>query len=165
MEAVNQINLYMKVIGSKRKDGVTYEATNLIADRNNITLPVGYVIAIQKNEKYHITGNSLNGSINDFNSANLKKLYYTSIKDKSNKFFFGDSIYLKENNEISILIENTTINETLLDEYNTALAQSTYANKTPFKNVGDKKIKKIFCIIMYYCLISIICLNWQKKLN
>lgn len=87
MQAVNQTNLYMKVIGSKREDGVTYGATNLIADRNNTTLHVGYVIAIQKNEKYHITGNSLNGSINDFNSANLKKLYYTSIKDKSNKFF------------------------------------------------------------------------------
>ena len=159
MEEFNQTNLYMKIIGSKRQDGVTYGATNLIADSAH--LHMGYVIAIQKNEEFRITGNSLNGSINDFNSANQKKLYHTSIIDKSNKFFSSDNIYLKKNDEISILIENTTIetipysfttiDETLLDEYNTALAQSTNANKTPFKNVGDEKIKindktnKIFC--------------------
>lgn len=62
----------MKIIGSKRQDGVTYGATNLIADSAH--LHMCYVIGIQKNVEFRITGNSLNGSINDFNSANLKKI-------------------------------------------------------------------------------------------
>lgn len=156
IESFENSNKYVKIISSKREDGVTpgikWMPIRSATDQNKKA--VCYVIGFQKSYDYRVTGNSLNGSINNFESAKRKKLYRASIDDKTKEYFFSDSISLKNNDEFSILIENTTtstipysfseMDDDTLNTYNNALTASNHSNKSPFISVGnDKKISLV----------------------
>lgn len=149
LQSFEGTNKYVKVISSKREDsktpGIQWMPMNSATDQNKRA--VCYVIGFQKAEDYRVTGNSLNGSINNFESAKRKRLYRSSVNHGGIEYFFSDSLSLKANDEFSILIENTTINSIpysfsemdndILDVYNSALSSSNHINKTPFKSIGS----------------------------
>ena len=158
-------NKYVKVISSTKSDGTP--GINLLPINNatsGATKSVYYVIGFQKSDDYRVTGNSLNGSINNFESANRKRLYRASVDSNDKEYFFSDSLSLKANDEFSVLIENTTtstipysfseMDDETLNLYNNALTASNHTNKTPFKSIGknekislptDGKNNKLVC--------------------
>lgn len=151
MASFSSTNKYIKVIGSTREDKKTY-GINWMSMTNSIysnKKAVCYVIGIEKVEEYRLTGNSLNGSINNYASANRKRLYQSEVQsdDSTIKYYFSNSISLKENDVFSILMEDTTtltipysfskMSEEILDTYNNALRLSNHTNKTPFASVDD----------------------------
>lgn len=158
-------NKYVKVISSTKSDGTP--GINLLPINNatsGATKSVCYVIGFQKSDDYRVTGNSLNGSINNFESANRKRLYRASVDSNDKEYFFSDSLSLKANDEFSVLIENTTtstipysfseMDDETLNLYNNALTASNHTNKTPFKSIGknekislptDGKNNKLVC--------------------
>lgn len=149
IQAFEETNKYIKIISSKGADGTSpgIHKMPIKSATDGKTKPVCYVIGFQKSDDYRVTGNSLNGSINNFESAKRKRLYRSSVDNGGIEYFFSDSLSLKANDEFSILIENTTTNtipysfkemdEDVLSVYNSELALSTHTNKTPFKSVGD----------------------------
>ena len=151
IESFENSNKYVKVISSKREDGTTPGIHWMLIDSAKPTdkKAVCYVIGFQKSDDYRITGNSLNGSINNFESAKRKKLYRASVNSDDKEYFFSDSISLNHNDEFSILIENTTTNtipysfsemdEETLGVYNNALMASNHSNKTLFVSAGSDK--------------------------
>lgn len=149
IETFKSTNKYIKIIGSTRDDNATY-GIKWLKKYNNVKsdmVPICYVIGIQKVEEYRITSNSLNGSINDFNSAGRKRLYRTSIVSEGKEFFISDSISLRKGDEFSILIDGettssipysfTSMSNELLNYYNNSLLLSSHTNKTPFISVDD----------------------------
>lgn len=151
MSAFENTNQYIKIIGAMREDNVTH-GIHWMSTKNEASseqVPVCYVIGIQKVEEYRVTGNSLNGSINNYASASRKRLYRAAIQSDDNdvEYFFSDSISLKANDEMSILMENTTtltipysfseMKDDILSTYNDAMQASTHTNKTPFVSVGS----------------------------
>lgn len=143
-------NKYVKVISSTKSDGTP--GINLLPINNatsGATKSVYYVIGFQKSDDYRVTGNSLNGSINNFESANRKRLYRASVDSNDKEYFFSDSLSLKANDEFSVLIENTTtstipysfseMDDETLNLYNNALTASNHTNKTPFKSIGNNE--------------------------
>lgn len=151
IESFENSNKYVKITSSKREDGITpgidWMPINSATDKNKKA--VCYVIGFQKSDDYRITGNSLNGSINNFESAKRKKLYRASVNSDDKEYFFSDSLSLNHNDEFSILVENTTtatvpysfseMDADTLNIYNNALTASNHSNKTPFVSVGSGK--------------------------
>lgn len=169
MTSFTNTNKYIKVLGSTREDNKTY-GIRWMSSTDNPNSPkkaVCYVIGIEKVEEYRLTGNSLNGSINNYASANRKRLYQSEVQSEDNtiKYYFSNSISLKENDVFSILMEDTTtstipysfskMSEDVLDTYNNALLLSNHTNKIPFASVDDNakinmdtsgdKINKLIC--------------------
>lgn len=151
IESFENSNKYVKVISSKREDGTTPGIHWMVIDsaKPDDKKAVCYVIGFQKSDDYRITGNSLNGSINNFESAKRKKLYRASVDSDDKEYFFSDSLSLNLKDEFSILVENTTTNtisysfsemdEETLGVYNNALMASNHSNKTLFVSAGSNK--------------------------
>ena len=150
IQSFEESNKYVKIISSTTSNG-TPGINSLPIDNaaSSTTKPVCYVIGFQKSVDYRITGNSLNGSINNFDSAKRKKLYRASVDSDDKEYFFSDSLSLNLNDEFSILIENTTTNTIpysfsemdtdTIDTYNNALTASNHNNKTPFVSVASNQ--------------------------
>lgn len=103
-----------------------------------------YIVGFQKINEFHITGNSLNGNINNYDLQGFKMMYVTS----NSKYYMSNNIFLKEDDEISILIDGVTnYNETPYsfssnfsnDELSEIKSLFSNNNDNDFLNLGDNK--------------------------
>lgn len=146
-------NKYVAVYGSKQNDHRdTYGLYWLLQNYENTNKdPTSYVIGFQKIDEYHVTGNNLNGSINDYSASGYKKIFITDIGNAHTQYYTIDRIYLTEGDEIAVLNENcSSLNDVKyyldamtnieITNFNKALKDSNHTAKNPFSSLGEKSI-------------------------
>ena len=146
-------NKYVAVYGSKQNNHRdTYGLYWLLQNyENDDKDPTSYVIGFQKIDEYHVTGNNLNGSINDYSASGYKKIFITDIGNAHTQYYTIDRIYLTEGDEVAVLNEDcSSLNDVkyYLDEmtnieitnFNKALKDSNHTVKNPFSSLGEKSI-------------------------
>lgn len=146
-------NKYVAVYGSKQNDHRdTYGLYWLLQKYENTNKdPTSYVIGFQKIDEYHVTGNNLNGSINDYSASGYKKIFITDIGNAHTQYYTIDRIYLTEGDEIAVLNENcSSLNDVKyyldamtnieITNFNKALKDSNHTAKNPFSSLGEKSI-------------------------
>lgn len=146
-------NKYVAVYGSKQNNHRdTYGLYWLLQNYENTNKdPTSYVIGFQKIDEYHVTGNNLNGSINDYSASGYKKIFITDIGNAHTQYYTIDRIYLTEGDEVAVLNEDcSSLNDVkyYLDEmtnieitnFNKALKDSNHTVKNPFSSLGEKSI-------------------------
>ena len=104
--AFEDTNNYVKVIGSKNSSSSTsygyYYANGYY---------FCFVIGIKKEHQYRITGDTLNGSINDYDSASDNRVYALNVEttstnatdSTSSTFYFSKNFFVEAGDEISVL--------------------------------------------------------------
>lgn len=146
-------NKYVAVYGSKQNNhrdtyGLYWLLQNYEKDYKD---PTSYVIGFQKIDEYHVTGNNLNGSINDYSASGYKKIFITDIGNAHTQYYTIDRIYLTEGDEIAVLNEDcSSLNDvkyyldamtnTEITNFNEALKNSSHTAKNPFSSLGEKSI-------------------------
>ena len=146
-------NKYVAVYGSKQNDhrdtyGLYWALQNYEYTSKD---PTSYVIGFQKIDEYHVTGNNLNGSINDYSASGYKKIFITDIGNAHTQYYTIDRIYLTEGDEIAVLNEDcSSLNDvkyyldamtnTEITNFNEALKNSSHTAKNPFSSLGEKSI-------------------------
>lgn len=146
-------NKYVAVYGSKQNNhrdtyGLYWLLQNYEKEDKD---PTSYVIGFQKIDEYHVTGNNLNGSINDYSASGYKKIFITDIGNAHTQYYTIDRIYLTEGDEVAVLNEDcSSLNDVkyYLDEmtnieitnFNKALKDSNHTAKNPFSSLGEKSI-------------------------
>lgn len=146
-------NKYVAVYGSKQNNhrdtyGLYWLLQNYEKEDKD---PTSYVIGFQKIDEYHVTGNNLNGSINDYSASGYKKIFITDIGNAHTQYYTIDRIYLTEGDEVAVLNEDcSSLNDVkyYLDEmtnieitnFNKALKDSNHTVKNPFSSLGEKSI-------------------------
>ena len=146
-------NKYVAVYGSKQNDyRDTYGLYWLLQNYENTNKdPTSYVVGFQKIDEYHVTGNNLNGSINDYSAPGYKKIFITDIGNAHTQYYTIDRIYLTEGDEIAFLNENcSSLNDVKyyldamtnieITNFNKALKDSNHTAKNPFSSLGEKSI-------------------------
>lgn len=147
-------NKYIAVYGSRKTDdnskyGMEWYQVNEAFP--NSKSAVDYVIGFQKINEYHVTGNNINGSINDYSASGYKKIFITDIGNSHKQYYTIDRVYLTEGDEIAILDETCSslndtkftlngMNSTNMDKFNTALKNSNHSSKNPFSGLGTEAI-------------------------
>ena len=151
MSSFANTNKYNLVLGSK----YTYEPNeygiHCMKNREDdayYKYYVSYVIGFKKSIEYHISGESLNGSIDDFISSKNNRFYPEELEYESYKYLYSDSINVSSGDELSILIENkntssipylfSSMNESDVSIYNTYLDNSSHNNKTHYSIISSE---------------------------
>ncbi len=112
--AFNNTNEYVKVVYSQRNSTYGYYSSN--------GYYFGFVIGIRKEHNYRITGDDLNGSIDDYDSAYENRIYALNLSTStsgttstttSSKYYFSKNFYVDQSDEISILNESNATTATI----------------------------------------------------
>lgn len=146
-------NKYVAVYGSKQNNhrdtyGLYWLLQNYEKEDKD---PTSYVIGFQKIDEYHVTGNNLNGSINDYSASGYKKIFITDIGNAHTQYYTIDRIYLTEGDEVAVLNEDcSSLNDVKyyldamtnieITNFNKALKDSNHTAKNPFSSLGEKSI-------------------------
>ena len=117
MTAFNNTNEYIKVIGSKSSS-----SSSSYGIYSSGGFYFAFVIGIRKEHNYRITGDDLNGSIDDYDSAYENRIYALNLSTSSSsttstttssKYYFSKNFYVDATDEISILNESSATTSTI----------------------------------------------------
>lgn len=110
--------------------------SGIFTNTGNSTYKVCYIIGFHKEVEYHLTGDSINGDINNYTSSNFKEPAVSYTNGTLNKYYYTvDNLELDSGDLFTILnqeLETDTtytsldysfnaMNSTLVEEYNTYL--------------------------------------------
>lgn len=151
MSSFNNTNKYNLVIGSKYTYDTNEYGIHCMKNRESDAYYkyfVSYVIGFKKSIEYRITGESLNGSIDDYVSAKNNRFYAEELEYDSYKYLYSDSINVSNGDELSILTENkntfsipylfSSMNESDVSTYNNYLDNSSHNNKTHYSILNSE---------------------------
>ncbi len=100
VDAFNASNKYIQVIGSKDDDG------NYGVKTYNYLYSLVYVIGIRKMYEYRLTGQQVNGSLDDYSSAENSIIFKHTFTNLSSSFYYTKDTYIEGDETIAMLYDD-----------------------------------------------------------